>query len=100
MCTCQNSHATPLQFVHVLYTYSVVHNHTACNNLYVRPYVLVVFLARWWGGGGTPLHKPYRYVPAHLVGFLCCFCLKTGIDFAHFGLESGMVFKGIIGTYE
>ena len=29
------------------------------------------------------------------VGFLRCFGLKTGlIHFAHFGLESGMVFEG------
>ena len=28
------------------------------------------------GGGGTPLYKPYRYVPTH------------------FGLELGMVFEG------
>ena len=27
------------------------------------------------------------------VGFLRRFGLKTGIDFPHFGLESGMVFK-------
>ena len=26
--------------------------------------------------------------------------LKTGIHFAHFGLESGIVFKGITGVYE
>ena len=25
---------------------------------------------------------------------------KTGIDFPHFGLESGMVFKGATGVYE
>jgi len=25
---------------------------------------------------------------------------KTGIDFAHFGLESGMVFEGITGMYD
>ena len=46
------------------------------------------------GGGGTPSCKPYRYVPPHRVGFLRRFCLKTGIHFAHFGLESGMVFEG------
>ena len=46
------------------------------------------------GGGGTPLHKLYRYVPPHRVGFLRGFGLKTGIHFAHFGLESGMVFEG------
>ena len=45
------------------------------------------------GGGGTPLYKPYRYVPPQREGFLCRFGLKTGIDFAHFGLESGMVFE-------
>ena len=57
------------------------------------------------GGGGTPLYKPYRYVgrpppPPHLVGFLRLFGLKTGIDFAPFGLESGVVFEGTTGVYE
>ena len=28
------------------------------------------------------------------------FGLKMGIDFAHFGLESGMVFAGAPGVYE
>ena len=42
----------------------------------------------------TPLYKLYRYVPPHRVGFLRRFGLKTGIHFAHFGLESGMVFGG------
>ena len=51
-------------------------------------------------GGGTPLHKPYRYVPPYRVGFLHRFGLKTGIDFAHFGLELGMVFEAITGVYE
>ena len=41
--------------------------------------------------GGTPLCRPYRYVPPQRVGFLHCFGLKTGKDFARFGLESGMV---------
>ena len=41
--------------------------------------------------GGTPLYKPYRYVPPHRVGFLRRFRLKTGIHFAHFSLELGMV---------
>ena len=51
--------------------------------------------------GGTPLYKLYRYVPPHRVGFLRCFGLKTGlIHFAHFGLESGMVFRGTTGVYE
>ena len=34
------------------------------------------------GGGGTPLYKPYRYVPTH------------------FGLELGMVFAGTTRVYE
>ena len=45
------------------------------------------------GGGGTPLYKPYRYVPPHRVGFLRRLGLKTGIDFAHFGLESAIIFE-------
>ena len=49
---------------------------------------------------GTPLCKPYRYVPPQRVGFLSLFGLKTGIDFAHFGMESGMVFEGTTGVYE
>ena len=36
----------------------------------------------------------YRYVPPHRVRFWHHFGLKTGIHFAHFGLESGMVFEG------
>ena len=43
------------------------------------------------GGGGTPLYKAYRYVPPHRVGFLLRFGQKTGLHFAHFGLELGMV---------
>ena len=33
-------------------------------------------------------------MPSHRVGFSGRFGLKTSIHFAHFGLESGMVFKG------
>ena len=51
-------------------------------------------------GGGNPLYKLYRYVPPHRIGFLRCFGLKTGIHFAYFGLESGMVVKGTTGVYE
>ena len=32
------------------------------------------------------------------VGFLRRFGLKTGMHFAHFGLESGMVFEGTTGV--
>ena len=39
-------------------------------------------------------------MPAHRVGVFRRFGLKTGIDFAHFGLESGMVFEGTTGVYE
>ena len=46
------------------------------------------------GGGATPLHKPHRYVPPPRVWFLRRFGLKTGIHFAYFGLELGMVFEG------
>ena len=35
----------------------------------------------------------------HRVGFLRPFGLKTGINFAHFGLESGMVLGGATGVY-
>ena len=43
----------------------------------------------WSRGGGV-----------HRVGFLHRFGLKTGIHFANFGLESGMVFEGTTGVYE
>ena len=33
-------------------------------------------------------------MPPHWVRFLCLIGLKTGIRFAHFGLELGMVFEG------
>ena len=38
--------------------------------------------------GGTSLYKLYRHVSPYRVGFLRRFGLKTGIHFAHFGLES------------
>ena len=46
------------------------------------------------------MYKPFRYVPPQRVGFLHRFGLKTSIDFVHFGLESGMVFKGTTGVSE
>ena len=39
--------------------------------------------------GGTPLFKPYRYVPRQGYGFL-----------RRFGLESGIVFERITGVYD
>ena len=51
-------------------------------------------------GGDTPLYKLYSYLPPHRVGFLRRFGLKTGTHFAHFGLESGMVFEGTTRVYD
>ena len=53
-------------------------------------------------GIGPPLYKLYRYVPPHRVAFLRRFDLKPGIQFAHFGLELGIVFEGTTctGVYE
>ena len=39
-------------------------------------------------------------MPPQRVGVLSRFDLKTGIHFAHFGLESGMIFEGTTGLYE
>ena len=50
--------------------------------------------------GGTPLYKLYRYVPPQRVWCLSRFGLKTGIDFDHYGLKSGMVYKGTTGAYK
>ena len=60
--------------------------------------------------GGTPLYKPYRYVPltptppppppTQRVWFLRRFGQKTGLDFVYFGLESGMVFKETTDVYK
>ena len=52
------------------------------------------------GGEGTRLSKPYRYVPPQTVRFLPRFGLKTGIDFANFGLESGGGFEQTTRVYE
>ena len=55
-----------------------------------------------WGGGGgrNHLNKPYRYVPPQRVGFLHRFGAKTGIDFAHFELESGMIYERTTIVYQ
>ena len=63
------------------------------------------FHSRPSGGGGEgrrvhPLYKPYRYVLPQRVGFLLRFGLKMGTDFAHFCLESDMIFKGTTGVNE
>ena len=43
-------------------------------------------------GGSTSIYKPYSAVSPQRVGFLRRFGLKTGLDFANFGLDSGMGF--------
>ena len=49
---------------------------------------------------GTPLYNLYRYVPPQRVSFLSRFGLKTVIDFDHYGLKSGMVFKETTRAYK
>ena len=44
--------------------------------------------------------KGYGFCQEPRLLFLRRFGLKTGIDCAHFGLESGMVFEGIKGVYQ
>ena len=51
--------------------------------------------ARAWGV--LPYICHIGNVPPYGVGV---FGLKTGIHFAHFGLESGTVFEGATGAYE
>ena len=43
----------------------------------------------------THYYKPYSHVPHYRVGFLRCFGSKTGIHFAHFSFESGMIFDRV-----
>ena len=60
----------------------------------------LVEICFWLNLAVKGLNKQYRYVPPHRVGFLGRFGLKTGTHFAHFGLESGVVFKGTTGVNE
>ena len=52
-----------------------------------RLYLTIALGSSWGGGGGT-------------VGSLRRFGLKTGKDFAHFGVESGMVYEGDTVAYQ
>ena len=53
------------------------------------------------GGGGRSLRTALEVCAAPKSrGFLGRFGLKTGIHFAHFGLESGMFFERNTGVYE
>ena len=47
------------------------------------------------GWGGTFLYLLYRYWQLQRLWFLRRVGLKTGPDFAYFGVNSGMVFEGI-----
>ena len=51
-------------------------------------------------GGGVLPYISHKGICRPRVGFLRRFGLKMGIDFAHFGLESGMVYAGAPGVYE
>ena len=54
------------------------------------------------GGGGRGVVLPYKSHISTCRGLKTRRGLKTGEDFAYFGLESGMVFKGTtrsVGTY-
>ena len=61
-----------------------------------------MFLSLRGGRGGLGGGEVLSYISrigmcrhiGYRVGFLCRFGLKTGIHFAHFGLESVMVFEG------
>ena len=54
-----------------------------------------------WGGGGIPPYVSHiSMCRSERVWFLGLFGLKTGIHFAHFGLESGMVFERTTGAYQ
>ena len=68
-----------------------------------HPKLFSVSLRARGGGEGYSLYKLYiyiayiayiAYVSPHRVEFLRRVGLKTGIHFAHFGMESGVVFEG------
>ena len=46
------------------------------------------------------IFEPYGYVPPQSVGFLRRFGMKMGIDFAHYGLESDVVYEGTTVVYQ
>ena len=69
--------------------------------LSIRLFAVALFTVsyKWWVTGVLIFHCTVNsLVPPHWVGCLRCFGLKTGIDFAHFDLESGMIFKGTTGV--
>ena len=50
------------------------------------------------GGGGTPLYKPYRYVPPHQVGFFAPFWYKNRYTLCPFWSGIGLSFRGNHGS--
>ena len=44
--------------------------------------------------------RPEGYMYIYIYIYIFFFGLKTGIHFAHFGLESAIVFDGTTGVYE
>ena len=61
------------------------HSQNCYNNS--RPITLEIFV-------------PCRHVPPQSVGFLRRFGMKMGIDFAHYGLESDVVYEGTTIVYQ
>ena len=53
----------------------------------------------WVGGGVLPYISHIGMCCTKGLGFSAVSGLKTDIHFAHFGLESGMFFKGTTGVY-
>ena len=60
-------------------------------------------LPRGGGGGGTPLYKPYRYVPPHRVGFFeQLFCVRSNLTNDNIitayrsGLKTDIDFRGLV----
>ena len=55
--------------------------------------------SRWvcvcvWGGGGTPIHYPYGYVPPNVVVTLFWSCwFRMGYSFQRHFLEQGIIFR-------
>ena len=74
----------------------------------LNPRFPIIIKGKFWSGqvaGGRGVLHYISHIgmcppPPQRVGFLRLFGLKTGIHFAPFGLESGVVFEGTTGVYE